>query len=77
MHSIRSKRWRIVQSDCIKDFRPGILRRAFYAGHFTPGILRRAFYAGVVRIPASDVGETIKVDRIDRIVQDFVNWVES
>ena len=63
MNSIRSKRWRIVQSDCIK--------------HFTPGILRRAFYAGVVRIIAGDVGETMEVDRIDKIVQDFVNWVES
>jgi hypothetical protein len=77
MNSIRSKRWRIVQSDCIKHFTPGILRRAFYAGHFTPGILRRAFYAGVVRMTAGDAGETMEVDRIDKIVQDFVNWVES
>ena len=76
MNSIRSKRWRIVQSDCIKHFTP-----AFYAGilrrHFTPGILRRAFYTGVVRIPAGDVGETMEVVRVDKIVQDFVNWVES
>jgi hypothetical protein len=36
-----------------------------------------AFYTVVVRITAGGVGETMKVDRIDRIVQDFVNWVES
>ena len=53
------------------------LYQTFYAGHFTPGILRRAFYAGVVRMTGGDVGETMEVDRIDKIVQDFVNWVES
>jgi hypothetical protein len=39
--------------------------------------LYQTFYAGVVRFTAGDEGETMKVDRIDRIVQDFANRVES
>ena len=63
MNSIRSKRWRIVQSDCINHFTRGILRRG------------RSYHSG--RRGAGDVGETMKVDRVDKIVRDFVIRVES
>jgi hypothetical protein len=60
MNSIRSKRWRIVQPDCIKHF-----LQAFSAGIFCRHFLQ-AFSAGVFTVSAA--GEIIKADWIDRFL---------